>query len=320
MNSPLALAIILFLIILLATFLIFNIVSSGRFSKLKKSNIEQLTNIQSYDSSSDGIVKSSSDELHPFESYLYQFKIFSNLKIHIIRANIDKTLMEIMSLCLLMALLSFVLFFVLLHSPIGASIILTLLLGGVPIYYVLYKEADIRVKFEKQLPETLDFLSRAMRAGHGVAAAIKMVSEEMPDPIGREFSMVSDELNFGIPFSQALNNMGLRVNSKDLHFFLVALAIQRETGGNLTEILTVISKTMRERIKLNGKIRTLAAEGKMSGMILGSMPFFMALILNTLNPGYFDPVMEGGGGIIGIAVMLLAFGGLWIMKIVKIKV
>lgn len=320
MNSPLALAFILFLIILLATFLIFNIVSSGRFSKLKKTNLEQLSNLQSYDESSEGIGRSSTDELHPFETYLYQFKVFSNLKTHIIRANIDKTLMEIISLCLLIALLSFVLFFVVLHSPIGASILLTAILGGAPIYYIFYKEGDIRVKFEKQLPDTLDFLSRAMRAGHGVAAAIKMAADEMPNPIGREFSMVSDELNFGIPFSQALNNMGLRVNSKDLHFFLVALAIQRETGGNLTEILTVISKTMRERIKLNGKIRTLAAEGKMSGMILGSMPFFMALILNTLNPGYFDPVMEDGGGIIGIAVLLLALGGLWIMNIVKIRV
>ncbi len=316
--SPWILTIVLFVVLVLAGYLVIKLIASGKFSSIKKENLSRLTidksNIVNEDYSS------KSFEHGRFDEYLIKLDIFKNLKSILIRADIDRSVGEILGFSVGIFMIIFGASFILLRAPILASTILGLLCASSIIIYVLYKEANIRLNFEKQLPEALDFLSRALRAGHGIASAIKMVGDEMPNPIGKEFSIVSDELNFGIPFTQVLTNLGLRVNSKDLNFFIVALAIQRETGGNLTEILTIISKTMRERVKLSGKIRTLSAEGKTSGIILGSMPFFMALILNTLNPGYFEPLLAEGGNILLLGFVLLIFGGLWIMKIVRIKV
>jgi tight adherence protein B len=321
MNSPLALAFILFLTIILVAYIAINFFSFGKSSKLKKESIDNLSSVVKKSSSNNSAADFRvDDEVSPIDEYLHQFKFFNGLRGIILRSNVNKTLSEILVLCLLGFLLAFVFTFVFLRLPIWIALFLTVLAGFVPVMYVMYRESDRKIKFEKQLPDCLDFLSRALKAGHGVAIAIKMVADEMPDPIGVEFSTVSDELNFGIPFSQALNNMGLRVDSRDLHFFLVALNIQRETGGNLTDILTLIAKTMRDRVKLNGKVRTLSSEGRTSGMILGSMPFFMALILSVLNPGYFDPLLSGGSSLLTVAFFLLAVGGLWIAKIVRIRV
>ena len=128
-------------------------------------------------------------------------------------------------------------------------------------------------RIEEQLPDALDLMSRALRAGHAFPTALKMVGDEMNDPLASEFRATFDEVNFGISTADALTNLATRVPSTDLRYFVIAVMIQRETGGNLSELLDSISAIIRDRIKLLGQVRVLSAEGKMSAWVLGAAAF-----------------------------------------------
>src|SRR5208283_1574049 len=130
--------------------------------------------------------------------------------------------------------------------------------------YILFKKKQRMKKFETQLPEALELVARTLRAGQAFSGGLGIVSEEFDDPIGTEFERTLDEINFGVSVGEALKNLTLRVDCPDLRFFVVSVSIQRESGGNLSEIIENIAHIVRERFKLMGKIRVLAAEGKMS--------------------------------------------------------
>jgi tight adherence protein B len=191
-----------------------------------------------------------------------------------------------------------------------------------PWVYLRKKEKDRLTAFESQLPEALDFLSRALRAGHGLTAAVGMVGEELPEPVGLEFKTTFDEVNFGISFSEAMSNFSMRVNSSDLHFLVVALLIQRETGGNLAELLENLSKTVRDRMKLAGKVKVISAEGRLSGIVMSALPFALGAVLSLINPKYMGVLWSTAAGnrLVMIGVVMMGFGMFWISKIVKIKV
>ena len=176
--------------------------------------------------------------------------------------------------------------------------------------------------FQRQLPEALDLMARALRAGHAFSVGMKMVGDEFPDPIGPEFGRTVEEISFGIDVPEALGNLTTRVDCTDLKFFVTALSVQRETGGNLAEIIEAISRLIRQRYELLGRVQALSAEGKISAYILGALPFVMAGVLWTLNEEYMsllfeDPLghmMIAGGGF----MMLL---GAFVMKnMIQIKV
>ncbi|NTW56056.1 MAG: type II secretion system F family protein [Chlorobiaceae bacterium] len=169
--------------------------------------------------------------------------------------------------------------------------------------------------FESKLPEMLDFISRALRAGHSLSSALCEVGKEFTDPIGPELKTVSDEMAFGIPFKDALGRLAERVQSNDLSFFVTSLVIQHETGGNLAELLDGLANTMRERFKLRGKIHTLSAEGRTSALVLGSLPFAFASILTLINPDYISILWTTPQG----QTLLLIGGGLMAAGIVVIK-
>lgn len=177
-------------------------------------------------------------------------------------------------------------------------------------------------EFTEQLPEALDFVIRALRAGHGLTIAIGMVGDEMSAPIGPEFKIVFDEVSFGIPFSDAISNMADRIDSTDLNFFIVSTRIHRETGGNFTEILESISKAIRERIKFQGRVKILSAEGKYSGVLLGALPFIIGGLLNLMNPQYMSDLWftAEGQSLVWIGVTLVILGSLWMWNIAKIRV
>ena len=141
-------------------------------------------------------------------------------------------------------------------------------------------------KFERQFPEALDLMARSLRAGHAFSGGLQMVAQEFDDPMGAEFLRVMNEINYGSPVDQALKNLTHRIDVKDLTFFTVSVIMQRETGGNLAAILESIARLVRERFKLQGKIRALSAEGKLSAIILLALPFFVALALSIINPTY----------------------------------
>lgn len=146
------------------------------------------------------------------------------------------------------------------------------------------------VKFESQLPDALDMIVRSLRAGHPAPVAMALVAREMPDPIGTEFGIVSDEITFGLSLEQAARKLSERVGFEGLHLLSVSLSIQSKTGGNLTEILANLSKVLRERRKLRLKIRSLSAEGRLSAIMISMFPLVMFGILALIAPSYYGDI------------------------------
>jgi len=194
--------------------------------------------------------------------------------------------------------------------------------GLMPFLYISYKKHLRLRKFLRQLPEALDLIARSLRAGHTFQVGLKMVGEEFADPMGTEFDKTLAEINFGAGIPEALKNLAQRVDCPDLHFFVVAILIQRETGGNLAEIAENIAQLIRKRFELQDRVRALAAEGKLSAIILFALPFVLALGLSVMNPKYLgvlftDPI---GKGMLGVAAVIMVIGAIIIKKMIHIKV
>ena len=202
------------------------------------------------------------------------------------------------------------------------SILAGTCLGCLPLWHILTKKRKRMEKFQGQLPEALDLVARALKAGHALSGALKMVADEMDDPVGEEFDKTLSEINFGVGVPEALKNLANRVDCLDLKFFVIAIVIQRETGGNLAEILENIARIIRERFKLHGRIRILAAEGKLSAIILTALPFFTAFALLWANPEYIkilagDPI---GRVLAGLGLSLMIIGIFSMKRMIAIKV
>jgi tight adherence protein B len=194
--------------------------------------------------------------------------------------------------------------------------------GALPLLYILRKRHKRMQQIEQQLPDALDLISRALKAGHAFPSGLQMVSEEAKDPIAGEFRIVHDEVNFGVAVPTALMNLASRVPSTDMRYFIIAVLIQRETGGNLTELLGNISTLIRERLKLLGKIRVLSAEGRMSALILCALPFVLAGVINIIHPKFMAVLWTDPMGLkmIYAALVMMVLGALWMRKIIRIRV
>ena len=180
----------------------------------------------------------------------------------------------------------------LLSYPLAVAVIVALLLAAIPTFYLTYRRNRRLRRFEALLPEALDLIGRALRAGHALPSTLQMAGAELPSPIGEEFQQAFDEINFGISAQEALQNLAGRVPSTDLRFFVIAVLIQRETGGNLAEILANISAIIRERLKLLGKVRALSAEGRFSGVVLCVLPFFTGFLLYLIDQKFMSNAVD----------------------------
>src|SRR5208283_2029972 len=147
-------------------------------------------------------------------------------------------------------------------------------------------------RFNLQLPDAIDLIARSLRAGHSLPSALVTVAEEMLDPLGPEFRRTADELNYGLPFREALGNLGRRFPLDDLQFLISAILLQRETGGNLAELLDKTATVLRSRIQLKQKVKVYTAQGRMTGAILVALPFFLFFVLSLLNPNYTRLLIE----------------------------
>jgi tight adherence protein B len=196
------------------------------------------------------------------------------------------------------------------------------LAGIIPTYVLRFKKKQRLKKFEKQLPEALDLLARGLKAGHAFASGLQLVAGEMENPIGMEFFKTFKEYNHGLDLNTALQNLCYRMDLRDLRYFTTAVMIQRETGGNLTEILEKIAALIRERFKLRNQIKALTAEGRLSGWVLMLMTPAMALIILKINPDYIMLLYTHplGHMMALTAVFFQIMGMLCIRKIVNIKV
>jgi tight adherence protein B len=191
-----------------------------------------------------------------------------------------------------------------------------------PTLWLKYKRSVRMKKFEEQFPEALDLLSRAIRAGHAFQTAMGMVADELPAPVGIEFRKSFDQQNFGLPLKDALDEFSVRMPSLDVRFFVTAVLIQRETGGNLSEILDNLAHVVRERFKILRQVRVHTAHGRFTGYVLLALPAALGIALNFINPDHMRLLFEERMGhmMIATAIVMQIVGYIWIRKVIKIEV
>lgn len=215
---------------------------------------------------------------------------------------------------------------ILIGFVIGKDLLITIVLGlgmlFVPYFYILSEKNKRFDKFQTQLPEAIDSIARSLKAGHSFTSAFSMIGEELQDPIATEFRITLEESNLGVPLNEALLNLSKRVPITDLKFFVIAILIQRESGGNLAEILTSMSKIIRDRFKLMGEVKTLSAEGVTSAKVMWAMPFVMMGLMSIIAP-YYAPLLfgtEAGIFFLKLGFVMMVIGGLWMRSVVRIRV
>lgn len=209
-------------------------------------------------------------------------------------------------------------------SPLAAWALVPAAFGGAALPWALFKaRRDERCRrVEQQFPQALDLLARALRAGHALPAAVRMAAEELPAPLVRDFRLLFEEMNYGVAVPQALARFAARVPLPDASYFAVAVSLQRESGGNLAEVLDKIASLVRERLRLRGEIRTLSAEGRLSAVILASLPFAVAAVVQVVNPRFLSVLWTDAAGprVVGLALAGIVVGVWWMRSIIRIRV
>ena len=210
----------------------------------------------------------------------------------------------------------------LLTTQVLARLVAGIVGAVLPFVYLRYRAARRMKRFEEQFPEALDLLSRAIRAGHAFQTAMGMVADEMPEPVGPEFKKAFDQQNFGLPVKEALNQLADRITLLDVRFFVTAVTIQRETGGNLAEILDNLAHVVRERFKILRQVRVHTAHGRFTGYVLLALPAALAIGLSYINPQFMGPLFRErlGQMMIGGGLVLQTVGFFWIRQVIKIEV
>ena len=193
---------------------------------------------------------------------------------------------------------------------------------AMPWGHLYYRKWHRLGEIQRQLPDSLELIGRALRAGHALFVGMKMVGSEMRDPIAGEFQRGFDEISMGVSVPESLSHMADRVELMDVKFFVTSVNIQRETGGNLAEIVDSLGRLIRKRFELKKKVRALSADGRISAVVLMALPFFMGLIFYFINPEYLMPLFTDPMGqtmLAGAAIMMI-FGGIVMKKMIAIKV
>jgi tight adherence protein B len=208
------------------------------------------------------------------------------------------------------------------YPQFPVAIIFGLFAGAAPFGVVSYLRQKRMRAFEERFPEALDLLGRAVRAGHAFTTGLEMIAKESPEPIASEFRTTFEEQNFGLPLRDALLNMTERIPSIDVRFFVTALLIQKETGGNLAEILDGLARVIRDRFRIYREVKVRTAQGRLTAGILIALPIFMMIVLSTLNPTYMRVLYEDPKGpvILTVAGAMQVIGSLMLWKIIHIEV
>lgn len=206
--------------------------------------------------------------------------------------------------------------------PVPMYPICGLMAGSLPCMWAWWKRRSRFKRFAAQLPDAMALIARALRSGHSLPSAINVIADEMPRPVATEFGMAFEEQNLGVPIDKALRSMLKRMPNLDLKFFVTAVAIQKQSGGDLAEILDKISHVIRERFKILGTVAALTAEGRLSGIVLMALPFCLFLAVYAINPDYVSLLFttEEGRQMVIVAIVMQVIGAFVIKKIVNIKV
>ncbi|NEX61049.1 type II secretion system F family protein [Noviherbaspirillum galbum] len=261
-------------------------------------------------------------EVPAIEKLLLDLPRAHRLQRFIHQAGLGWTVSRLVLSCAAAGAGSFMLLLSLVHQSLLWNALIAMIVATLPVLYVERKRHRRLRRIEHQLPDALDLLIRALRSGHAFSSGLQMLGEEMAEPIAGEFRIVADEVNFGVSMQQALVNLSQRVPMTDLRFFVISVLIQRESGGNLTEVLGNLSRLIRDRLKLLAKVKVLSSEGRLSAWILGVMPFAMAGLLYLFNPEFMSPLWTDpiGISIIQTLLVMMFLGILLLVKIVRIRV
>jgi tight adherence protein B len=233
------------------------------------------------------------------------------------KASISGVLLVALVLAGLTALVAMMVTHTTMSMPVGGAIGFSM-----PFMVLRFKRTRRLRAFEEAFPEALDLISRALKAGHAFATGLKMVADEMAEPVGPEFRKTFDEQNFGLPLKDALENLTFRVPLLDMRFFATAVLIQRETGGNLSEILENLAHVVRERFKILRQVRVYTAHGRLTGYVLLALPAVLAIALSFINPEHMNLLFRERMGqiMLMVAIGMQFLGFLWIKQVVKIEV
>ncbi len=243
-----------------------------------------------------------------------------DLATQLARADIKLTVGEFLVLSVILALLLGLLFYAMnriILVPVG------IILGFMgPRWFASFRQKQRLKAFNNQLSDALNLMVNSLRAGYSTLQAMEVISREMPDPIAKEFGRVVLEIQLGVPFDTAMENLLRRMPSPDMDLIVTAMSIQREVGGNLAEVLDSISFTIRERIRIKGEISVLTAQGRISGYIVAALPFLLGGFLYLYSPDFFGPMVTDpcGWAMLGTALFLIIIGYIIISKIVNIEV
>jgi tight adherence protein B len=193
---------------------------------------------------------------------------------------------------------------------------------ALPVLFLIQRRSSRLRAFEEQFPDALDLISRAIRAGHAFQTAVGMAADELRAPAGVEFKKVFEQQNFGLPVREALEGLAERVPLLDVKFFITAVGIQRDTGGNLAEILNNLSAVVRERFKIMRQVRVHTAHGRITGFVLLALPAFLAVALSFLNPEHMKPLFQEQVGhmLLWATIVMQMIGFIWIRQVIKIEV
>jgi tight adherence protein B len=253
--------------------------------------------------------------------FLQRYRFGKKLQVLLIHADSSMSLGGIVLACAGTALGCGLLGFLITHMLMVAGV--ATVFGAVIPYALLRRKRNRRLKaFNSALPDAIDLMARSLRTGHSMNPSIEMIAKQSPEPLSSEFLQVFKQQRLGLPFREALLQMGTRIPSKDLHFLITAILVQKETGGDLTEILDRTSHVIRDRVRIEGEVRTRTAQGRLTGWILSLLPVIMLVLINFVNPGYsailfHDPT---GQKMLYTGGALIILGGLIIRKIVDVQV
>jgi tight adherence protein B len=247
-------------------------------------------------------------------------RVVKPMQLTIAQSGLKVTVGVVVLSCLVAGATVFALVTVYLNLPLLA-VFFGLVAAYAPYGYIRWVRTRRLLKFEEQFPEAMDLLARALRAGHALTTGLLMVSDELPEPIGPEFKTLYDEQNFGLPLPQAMKNFAERIPSIDARFFVTAVLTQRESGGNLSEVLDNLATIIRDRFRVKRQVRVISAHGRITGWILSALPTALGLFFATTSPQryrdfYQDPL---GAKMIAVALMMQVLGVFVISRIVKIE-
>jgi tight adherence protein B len=256
-----------------------------------------------------------------FHRALIRFEVFSKLQATLRQADLKITVYRFVMISMIAGFVAGLLIFFITGS-LMAMFMVTVIVMMVPLFYVTNKRRRRFHTFLEQLPDALELMVRSLQAGHSFSSALQMVATEMPEPIAREFGKTYEEQNLGLNIKAALENLVERVPILDLKLCVTAVLIQREIGGNLSEVLRNISHTIRERFRIQGEIRVKSAQARLSGYIVSALPFFLFFWINMVNPSYMKSLYDHPYGvyILGTGVIMQIVGWLIIRKIVNIQI